>query len=125
MVNDQTMELKTLQRNARPIRTSLYPAGKSSALQMKSSRSQDGVKFCRICKLAGSDMKVFSSHEIGQCSRLTIRDLESLREALVLNGMITEEPESSLPEEPVYFLQPGWDDAEAAGGGDDDSQSSQ
>ena len=116
---------KNLQKNVRPNRTTSYPAGKSSAHQVKFSKSQDGVKFCRICKLAGSDPKVFSSHEIGQCSRLTIRDMESLRDALALNGMITEELEPSPPEEPVYFFQPGWDDAEAAGGGDDDYESSQ
>ena len=78
-----------------------------------------------MCKLAGSDVKVFSSHEIGQCSRLTMRDLESLRDALVLNGMVTEEQDSSLTEEPVYFLQPGWDDAEAGEGDEDDDASSE
>lgn len=116
---------KSSQRNGRNFRPSPYPASKSSAHQNKSSKSQGGDKFCRICKLAGSDLKVFSSHEIGQCSRLTMRDLESLRDSLVLNGMITEEPDSYSPEEPTYFLQPGWDDDEAAGGGDDDDGSSQ
>ena len=68
-------------------------------------------KYCRICNLAGSDPKVYTSHEIGQCSRLSARDLESLRDALVLNGMVV------LPEqeqrEPTYQLHPGWDDIEA------------
>ena len=68
-------------------------------------------KFCRICQLAGSDAKIFTSHEIGQCNRLSIRDLESLRNALVINGMITLCDEDS--EEPPYSLQPGWDDEEA------------
>ena len=71
-----------------------------------------GDKFCRICNLAGSDRKTFTNHEIGNCSRLTVRDLESMRNSLVLNGMITEEYES---EEPAYFLQTGWDDVEVAG----------
>ena len=66
-------------------------------------------KFCRICNLAGSDPKIYTSHEIGNCSRLTLRDMESLRNCLLLNNLeLTEEPE-----EPAYTLQPGWDDAEA------------
>ena len=67
-------------------------------------------KYCRICNLAGSDPRIYTSHEIGTCSRLTVRDLESLRNSLVLNGMITLDED---PEEPSYTLQPGWDDAEA------------
>ena len=67
-------------------------------------------KFCRICNLAGSDPRIYTSHEIGNCTRLTIKDLESLRKAFTLNGMILGEEES---EEPAYFLQPGWDDEEA------------
>ena len=77
---------------------------------VRGSSSQD-VKFCRICSLAGSDPRVFNSHEIGNCTRLTMRDLDSLRQSLVLNGIITEEDE---PEQPIYSLQPGWDDKEAA-----------
>ena len=68
------------------------------------------MKFCRICSLAGSDSRVFTSHEIGNCTRLTMRDLESLRNSLVLNGIVTDEE----PEQPTYSLQPGWDDKEAA-----------
>ena len=68
-------------------------------------------KFCRICNLAGSDPRIYTSHEIGNCSRLTIRDMESLKNALVLNGMITI-PDEDLAE-PEYVLQPGWDDDEA------------
>ena len=81
-----------------------------------------GDKFCRICNLAGSDRKIFTSHEIGNCSRLTVRDLESLRESLVINGMITEEYDAASVEEPTYFLQPGWDDAEVVGHVGDGSQ---
>ena len=77
---------------------------------VKSSDS-NGMKFCRICSLAGSDSRVFTSHEIGNCTRLTMRDLESLRNSLVLNGIITEDAD---PEQPTYSLQPGWDDKEAA-----------
>ena len=68
-------------------------------------------KFCRICNLAGSDPRIYTSHEIGNCSRLTIRDMEFLKNALVLNGMITI-PDEDLAE-PEYVLQPGWDDDEA------------
>ena len=118
-------QIKTFQRNSKSTHNPAQFAGKSSSHQPKSIKARDGVKFCRMCKLAGSDPNVFSSHEIGQCSRLTIRDLESLRDALVLNGMITEESGSSQPEEPEYFLQPGWDDAEAADDHDDDNPSSQ
>ena len=67
-------------------------------------------KFCRICNLAGSDSRVYSSHEIGNCSRLTFRDLESLKKNLVLNGITTEEEQL----EPEYSLQPGCDDEEAS-----------
>ena len=69
-------------------------------------------KFCRICHLAGSDPRIYTSHEIGSCSRLTIRDMESLRNALVLNGMAVIPDDE--PTEPEYVLQPGWDDDEAA-----------
>ena len=66
-------------------------------------------KYCRICDLAGSDAKVFTSHEIGNCNRLSIRDFESIRNAMVLNGMVTlaEDEEESL--EQSRHLQPGWD----------------
>ena len=78
------------------------------------SKPSSSEKFCRLCNLAGSDPKVYTSHEIGQCSRLSIRDMESLKNAMVLNGMITlcdEEPPST---EPTCVLQPGWDDEEAS-----------
>ena len=70
-------------------------------------------KFCRICNLAGSDPRIYTSHEIGNCSRLTIRDLESLKSSLVLNGMIAMDETEYEPAEPTYVLQPGWDDDEA------------
>ena len=76
------------------------------------------TKFCRICHLAGSESQVYNSHEIGNCSRLTVRDMESLRDALILNGMVTLDIEE--PRQPEYFLQPGWDDAEASGQKDSD-----
>ena len=70
------------------------------------------TKYCRICHLAGSDARIYTSHEIGQCSRLSIQDLESIRSALVLNGMITLDiPEQELP---ACELQPGWDNEEAS-----------
>ena len=77
-----------------------------SAKQPK-SLNQSTSKYCRICHLAGSDKRVFSSHEIGNCSRLSVRDLESLRDALVLNGMVSVSEHESP--EPVCQLQPGWD----------------
>ena len=39
-----------------------------------------------------------------------MRDLDSFRSSLVLNGVITAEEEI---EEPKYSLQPGWDNEEA------------
>ena len=39
--------------------------------------------------------------------------MESLRNALVLNGMVTLPQEDDCPAEPDYVLQPGWDDDEA------------
>ena len=90
--------------------------------QLRSKPKSSGVKFCRICNLAGSEERVFTSHEIGDCSRLTVRDMESLRDSLVLNGMITEECVNCLQcvvaagqtTESEYFMHPGWDDDEAA-----------
>ena len=96
-----------------------FPRGRG-ALRSRISRTVPGMnrgtasignKFCRICNLAGSDSKVYTSHEIGTCSRLTIRDLDSLRNSLMLNGMEALELEET--NEPVYSLQPGWDDAES------------
>ena len=75
-------------------------------------------KYCRICHLAGSDLRIYSSHEIGTCNRLLIRDLESIKNALVLNGMITVDDEHL--EEPCCVLQPGWDDLERSDPQNDD-----
>ena len=77
-----------------------------SGRQSKST-GQPNSKYCRICHLAGSDRKVYSSHEIGNCSRLSVRDLESLRDAMVLNGMVVVTDEMGL--DPECQLQPGWD----------------
>ena len=68
-------------------------------------------KYCRICNLAGSEPRVYTSHEIGQCSRLSIRDLESLKSALALNGLLTLDEQ--VDDEPTCVLQPGWDDNQA------------
>ena len=68
-------------------------------------------KYCRICDLAGSPPHVYTSHEIGKCSRLSIKDIESLRDAMVLNGLVVL-PQSDI-QEPSYECQPGWDDLEA------------
>ena len=75
-------------------------------------------KYCRICHLAGSDSRIYTSHEIGTCNRLSIRDLESIKNALVLNGMIACD-DGNL-EEPSCILQPGWDDLERSDHQDDD-----
>ena len=113
--------------NSRGTGNRFQRGGKSSGFQSRISKpmgSRGDKPFCRVCKLAGSDERVFTSHEIGNCSRLTVRDMESLRNSLVLNGMITEETvaECSITEEPIYELQPGWDDDEAAGLVNDDHQ---
>ena len=65
-------------------------------------------KYCRICHLAGSERKVFTSHEIGSCSRLSFRDLESLRDHMVLNGMVVL-ADNEPPEPEACQPQPGWD----------------
>ena len=89
-----------------------YQPSKNLPQRSQSSRKPTITdKFCCICHLAGSDPRIYTSHEIGNCSRLTIRDMESLKNALVLNGMITLAEEQ--PAEPDYVLQPGWDDDEA------------
>ena len=89
------------------------PRGRISRATPGSNRfvTNQSIKFCRLCHLAGSDSKVYNSHEIGTCSRLTIRDMDSLRSSLMLNGIETLEPIDTS--EPVYTLQPGWDDAES------------
>ena len=64
-------------------------------------------KYCRICDLAGIDVKVYTSHEIGQCNRLSFRDFESIRDAMVLNGMVTPTEEEDPSEQIIH--QQGWD----------------
>ena len=67
-------------------------------------------KFCRICSLAGSSPQVYLSHEIGDCGRLSAKDLDSLKNSMMLNGIIdipSQEPEL---DEPSFDPQPGWDD---------------
>ena len=49
-------------------------------------------------------------HEIGSCSRRLIRDFESIRDAMVLNGLITVADSDN--EQPSYQSQPGWDENE-------------
>ena len=53
------------------------------------------------------------SHEIGDCGRLSQRDLESIKSALVLNGLIDIPDDELDSSDPSYSLQPGWDDFEA------------
>ena len=86
---------------------------RNQPLRHPTPKTQITDKFCRICNLAGSDPRIYTSHEIGTCSRLTVRDMESLRNDLVLNGMATLPQEDDCPAEPDYVLQPGWDDDEA------------
>ena len=77
-------------------------------------KNSSSGKFCRICNLAGSGPQIYLSHEIGDCGRLSQRDLDSIKNALVLNGLVSvshDEPDD--PTEPSYNLQPGWDDSEA------------
>ena len=75
-----------------------------------STNNRPTGKYCRICHLAGSDANIYSSHEIGNCSRLSFKDLQSFKNALALNGMLALD-EQPL-EEPPCVLQPGWDDVE-------------
>ena len=90
-----------------------YNRGGSGGNKTFSKSTTVTDKFCRICNLAGSDPRIYTSHEIGNCSRLTVRDLESLKSSLVLNGMMAMDELDTEPEEPSYVLQPGWDDDEA------------
>ena len=121
---DEDAEINAIRYQARdsfrgskpfPSRGRISSRGRSSRgpNQVRPFNSTTGItdKFCRICNLAGSDSRIYTSHEIGNCSRLTMRDLESLRKNLVLNGIIATEEEENL--EPKYSLQPGWDDEEA------------
>ena len=77
-------------------------------------------KFCRICNLAGSDPQIYLSHEIGDCGRLSQRDLESLKSALALNGLI--EISNAEVNEPVFEPQHGWDVYESSQSQDEDQQ---
>ena len=86
-----------------PIRNSNY--------KFANRGTSNSGKYCRICNLAGSEPHVYTSHEIGQCSRLSIRDLESLKSALALNNLLTVDDQDD--KEPTCVLQPGWDDIEA------------
>ena len=76
-------------------------------------------KFCRICNLAGSDPNVYLSHEIGDCGRLSRRGLESIKGALVLNGLIDTSDDAN---EPSFSHQPGWDDLDPDQLQDDEDQ---
>ena len=90
-----------------------YPNQPARAIASRKPTSKINVtdKFCRICNLAGSDPRIYTSHEIGNCSRLTLRDMESLKNCLMINSIVNDDDE---PQDPQYVLQPGWDDAEAA-----------
>ena len=90
--------------------------GPNRSLRTNSS----AAKYCRICHLAGSNSRIYTSHEIGACSRLSIRDLESLKNTLLLNGMLTLDDQND--EEPCCVLQPGWDDIEEQDSQNDSGQ---
>ena len=85
--------------------------GRQFGSKTSSDRKISSTKYCRICNLAGSKPNVYTSHEIGNCSRLSIRDLESIKNSMVLNGMITIAIEDEEENDPCQ-LQPGWDDQE-------------
>ena len=87
------------------------PPGPQSRDSNKGTRYSISGKFCHICNLAGSSQNVYTSHEIGNCSRLSIRDLESIKNSMVLNGLITI-AESDSDDANSCQLQPGWDDKE-------------
>ena len=83
------------------------------ANKLKSSRNTlSSNKFCRICNLAGSGPQIYLSHEIGECGRLSQRDLESIKGALVLNGLIDVPIDDFDTNDPSYSPQPGWDELE-------------
>ena len=88
------------------------------AINTRSSLSSS--KFCRICNLAGSGPQIYLSHEIGECGRLSQRDLDSIKNALVLNGLVSV-TDDALPDT-SYSSQPGWDDHEEDQSLDDQNQ---
>ena len=88
------------------------------AINTRSSLSSS--KFCRICNLAGSGPQIYLSHEIGECGRLSQRDLDSIKNALVLNGLVSV-TDDALPDT-SYSSQPGWDDHEEDQSLDDHNQ---
>ena len=88
-----------------------YPSNKTSQGQNQGFKSGNlSKKFCRICSLAGSSPQVYLSHEIGDCGRLSSKDLSSLKNALVLNGIINIEDDEC--EAPSFHPEPGWDDSD-------------
>ena len=78
------------------------------AQRQVTNNSNLSKKFCRICSLAGSSPQVYLSHEIGDCGRLSAKDLHSLKNSMELNGII--DIQSDELEEPSFEPQPGWDD---------------
>lgn len=71
-----------------------------------SSNGTPLMKFCRLCHLAESERRVVTSHKIGECSRLSLKDMDSLKNALALNYAAMEDPDDGS-EDPSGTLEPG------------------
>ena len=85
---------RDMSKNYKPVqqkpRNSCQP-NRSNTSRRTIPRTSVTNKFCRICNLAGSDPRIYTSNEISNGSRLTIRDMDSLRNCLTLNSIVGEE----------------------------------
>ena len=108
---DRVRPFKRSNLSNRQTNNRISTGGRTAGFKQQSKNGVYSGKFCRICNLAGSGPQIYTNHEIGNCHRLTMRDLESLKNSLILNGMITLDTAEQT--QPDYFLQPGWDDCEA------------
>ena len=118
--NDLVLDAMDVQnRQKRQFRPSSYRGrgarrnsfARNSLQSRATPRQPASTKICRICNLAGSEPQIYLSHEIGDCGRLSKKDLDSIKNSLVLNGLIPVDEEPS--EELSYTSYPGWDDQEA------------
>ena len=108
--NRQKRQFRTFSQRGRG---NLKPSFSRPSTPKNSPRQTASTKFCRICNLAGSGPQIYLSHEIGDCGRLSKRDLDSIKNSLLLNGILSSHDDLE-EEEPSCALYPGWDDREAA-----------
>ena len=73
--------------------------------QTNSSFGTPSMKFCRLCHLAGSEQRIVTSHEIRECSRLSLKDMDSLKNSFALNYAVLQDY-ADEPEDPSNGLEP-------------------